>query len=368
VDAADTLAADTEERTPTAYREIKFRHSGNLVPLLEAAAATLLVSTYQAGKLVVVSAADAKLRIKLHHFEQAMGIAVHPQRIAVGTRGVIWFLQNAAELAPRLTPPGTFDACYLARRSFITGNIHAHEMAWVGDELWIVNTLFSCLCTLHENYSFVPRWQPPFITELTANDRCHLNGMAIDQGRPRYVTAMAASNEPGGWRPSKAESGRILDCSTGEPVTQGLAMPHSPRVYGGRLFVLNSGLGTLEVVDPASGQRQVVCELPGYTRGLAFCGNLAFVGLSRIRETSVFGGVPIAERRDELRCGVAVVDLLAGRSVAYLEFETGVEEIFDVQVLPGVRSASLTGPYPAHDDAEDIWVVPPPQPAKPPAE
>jgi uncharacterized protein (TIGR03032 family) len=353
-------AAKNQPEARGPYREVKFRHSRDFLKLIEGLGASLLISTYQAGKLVAVGTHENALSIALHNFEQAMGIAVHPARLAVGSRGAVWFLQNAAEFAPRLKPAGRYDACFLARQSFITGNIHAHEMAWVGDELWVVNTLFSCLCTLHEDYSFVPRWQPPFITELAGNDRCHLNGLALDAGQPKFVTVMAESNEPAGWRSTKATSGRILDIASGQAVTGGLAMPHSPRVHGGRLWVLNSGCGTLEVVDPHTGQRDVVAHVPGYTRGLAFCKNFAFVGMSRIRETAIFGGVPIAERRNELKCAVAVVDLRSGQSVAYLEFETGVEEIFDVQVLQGARCVSLTGPFPAQDDAQDIWVVPPP--------
>jgi uncharacterized protein (TIGR03032 family) len=356
-DSADPLETPRREAT---YREVRYRHSRDFARLVGELGASLLISTYQAGKLVVIGTTSAGLHISLHNFEQAMGLAVHPGQLAVGGRGVIWFLHAAAEFAPRLEPPGRYDACYLARRSFITGNIHSHEMAWAGDELWVVNTLFSCLCTLDDEFSFVPRWQPPFITELAGNDRCHLNGLALDRGRPRYATVMAESNEPAGWRPGKAEGGCILDIASGQSVSRGLSMPHSPRVHDGRLWVLNSGLGSLELVDPQSGKRDVVAGMPGYTRGLAFCGPYAFVGLSRIRETAVFGGVPIAEHRDQLKCGVGVVDMRSGQSVAYLEFETGVEEIFDVQVLPGARCASITGPFPLQDDAKDVWVVPPP--------
>ncbi len=358
---ADLSPSPSAAASGAAYREVKFRHSRDFVPLFDTLGATLLVSTYQAGKLVAVGASQSGVTIRFNNFDQAMGIAVHPDRLAVGSRGAIWFLENAGALAARLEPAGRYDACYLARRSFITGNIHAHEMAWAGDELWIVNTLFSCLCTLHEDFSFVPRWQPRFITELAPNDRCHLNGIAFDEGRPKYVTVMAESNEPGGWRPTKAHSGRILDVDSGQAVTQGLAMPHSPRVHDGKLWVLHSGAGNLEIVDPRTGQRDVVAKMPGYTRGLAFCGNFAFVGLSRIRETAVFGGVPIAERREELKCAVAVVDLRSGQNVAYLEFESGVEEIFDVQVLTKVRAVSITGPWPLQDDAQDVWLVPPPE-------
>jgi uncharacterized protein (TIGR03032 family) len=342
------------------YREVKYRHSRQFAPLLAELNCSLLVSTYQAGKLVSVGTTPAGLHLSLHNFQQAMGLALHRKQLAVGSRGVIWFLQNANELAPRLDPARTYQSSYLARRSFITGNIHGHEMAWCGDELWVVNTLFSCLVTLDEEFSFVPRWRPAFISDLAANDRCHLNGLAVEDGRPLYVTAMAESDMPGGWRETKATSGCLIDVPSTEVVARGFAMPHSPRVHGGRVWLLNSGLGTLEVVDPRSGRRDVVTSMPGYTRGLAFAGDYAFVGLSRIRETSVFTGIPLAEHRDELKCAVVIVDLRAGQSVAFLEFETGVEEIFDVQVVVQARCTAITGPYPQEDDAHDIWVVPPP--------
>jgi protein O-GlcNAc transferase len=354
------IAEKAPEVAPERYREIKYRHSRDFVEIVRKLRASLLISTYQAGKLVAVGIDEAGLRISMHSFDRAMGIALHPTRIAVGSREAVWLLNNAQEFAPRLEPEGRYDACYLTRQAFVTGNIHSHEMAWVDDELWVVNTLFSCLSTLHDDFSFVARWRPPFISELAAQDRCHLNGLAIEAGRAKYVTVMAASDEPAGWRATKATSGRILEFDTGQTVSEGLSMPHSPRVYGGRLWVLNSGRGALELVDPKNGNRETVSLFPGYTRGLAFHGDFAFVGMSRIRETAVFGGVPIAEYRDELRCAVAVVRVSSGATVAYLEFETGVEEIFDVQVLGGTRCVSVTGPSPTQDDAQPVWVVPRP--------
>jgi uncharacterized protein (TIGR03032 family) len=243
----------------------------------------------------------------------------------------------------------------------MTGDIHVHEMAWAGEELWFVNTLFSCLCTLDDRHSFVPRWRPPFITALAAEDRCHLNGLALADGRPKYVTAMAETDTPQGWRPNKATSGCLIDVAEGRVVARGFAMPHSPRVHQGRVWLLDSGTGRLVTLAPATGEVRPVSEQPGYTRGLAFYGAYAFVGLSKIRETSTFGGVPIAERRESLRCGVGVVDLTTGRNVGHLEFKSGVDEIFDVQVLPGVRLPALSGPFPGRDGTQMIWTVPEPR-------
>jgi len=343
-------------------REVRFRHSPSFPQVIEGIGCSLLVTTYQAGQLVSVGVGPDGLVFSFHHLDQAMGVAVGEDRLAVGSKGQIWFMQESSQLAPGIPPAGTHDRCFLARGSTVTGGIHCHELAWGTDsdgdpELWIVNTLFSCLATLDPEHSFVPRWRPPFVSELAAQDRCHLNGLAMRDGAPAFATVMAQTDEPGGWRKLRNDSGAVLDIATGEPVTTGLAMPHSPRWYGGGLLVLNSGLGTLEAVDISDGSRQAIASVPGYARGLGLYGNLAFVGLSRIRETAIFGGAPIAEHHDELKCGVGVIDLDSGDTVATLEFETGVEEIFDVQVVAGARCLALGG---APGDGDEIWVVPAP--------
>jgi uncharacterized protein (TIGR03032 family) len=307
---------------------------------------------------VAVGVGPQALEVSFHHFQRAMGIAVLRGRIAVGTQTAIWFLSDDPDLAARIQPAGRYDACFLAHSARFTGEIQSHELAWSGDELWVVNTRFSCLCTLDDRHSFVPRWRPRFITALAAEDRCHLNGLALAEGRPKFVTALAETDVKEGWRPTKSTSGCLIDVDSQETVIRGLAMPHSPRVYQGRVWLLDSGRGRLVVADLTRGAVETVAELPGYTRGLALLGPLAFVGLSKIRESnSDFGGVPIAERRAVLKCGVAIVDLASGRQVALLEFQSGIEEIFDVQLLPGVRSPLISGPNP-HVDGRAMWIVP----------
>jgi uncharacterized protein (TIGR03032 family) len=355
------LLASTTDKSPT--REVRHEYTPALPSLLSQLGVSLLVSTYQAGKVVAVGVAQGELTLSYHNFERAMGLAVKPDGLAVGARAQVWFLKSAPDIAPRVEPAGRHDACYLTRSSHFTGEIQAHELAWSGDTLWVVNTAFGCLCTLDDRHSFVPRWRPPFLTALAAEDRCHLNGMALAPNElglpaPRYVTALAETDTPQGWRPDKASSGCLIDVASGQTVARGFAMPHSPRVHGDRVLLLNSGAGQLVLVDPFSGKAETVTELPGFTRGLALYDRFAFVGLSKIRETSTFGGMPIAARRPELKCGIGVVDLATGRLVAHLEFVTGVEEIFDVQVVPGARCPALSGPYPNLDNVAPIWTVP----------
>jgi len=354
------MAVHSEEPIPG--RRISYSVSDGFVPLLERTQSSIVLSTYHAGKVVTICAHQGQLVMEFHNFELAMGIAIHPRRLAVGTRHDVWILEAVPDIAKTIEPHGKYDACLLTRRSIHTGTIHGHEMAYLGDELWICNTLFSCLCTLDEQHHFVPQWKPKFISAIQGpDDRCHMNGLAVsaDGERIQYVTAMGATDSRQGWRDNKATGGIVIDVASAEIVSRGLCMPHSPRVHEDKLWVLNSGCGELQIVDPSNGRRTTVERFPGYTRGLSFLGPLAFVGLSRIRETAVFGGVPIAEMRDELRCGIGVVDLRSGRTVATLIFTEGMEEIFAVQALSGVCCPALRGPHLPQDGHAPIWVVPP---------
>jgi len=361
---------------PPAPVAFHYTQTESFVELLQRLGASLLVSTYQANKLLAVRASGGGLSTLVRTFDKPMGLAAAGGRVALGTRKEVWFLRNAPDIAPRIEPAGTHDACFLPRSCHVSGDIGIHEVAWVErkepgirsqepgasdqPELWLVSTRFSCLCTLDADYSFVPRWRPPFISALTAEDRCHLNGLAVADGQPKYVTALGTTDVRDGWRADKPHGGCIIDIPSGEFVTRGLSMPHSPRWHNGQLWVLESGTGGVVLVDRATGKRETVAALPGFTRGVALAGPYAFVGLSKIRPTSAMDGVPLAARRDQLKCGIGVIDLRNGQTVAFLEFQTAVEEIFDVQILPGIRFPEVLGFQ--NDSIHHTFVVPPTAP------
>jgi uncharacterized protein (TIGR03032 family) len=351
--AVESVRSDHQ---PPAPMEFRFSQSDSFVALLQQLGATLLVSTYQANKLLTVRACADGLSILVRTFDRPMGLAVSGRRLDIGTRKEIWSLRNAPDIASRIVPAGMHDAFYLPRSSHITGDIGVHEIAWgtlaspsTSDtgrgekELWIVSTRFSCLCTLDADYSFVPRWQPSFVSEFAAEDRCHLNGLAIVDDEVKYVTALGTTDVRDGWRADKACGGCVIDVPSGEFVARGLSMPHSPRWHDGRLWVLESGTGGLLLIDPDSGRYETVARLPGFARGVAFAGPFAFVGLSKIRPTSAMNGVPLAAQRDQLKCGIAVIDLRNARTIGLLEFQSAVEEIFDVQLLLGIRFPEVLG-------------------------
>ena len=353
-DAVDAMTSEVARRArdffahpPTRTADVQaavFRSvsTQSFPEILHTLGATLVVSTYQSGRLILVRAESrTKLNTHFRMFRSPMGIAVGKGRLALGTERQVWQYRNIPAVAQKLEPAGRHDACFLPLKMHVTGDIRVHEIGWAADELWIVNTRFSTLCTLDDESSFVPRWRPPFITQLAAEDRCHLNGMAIAGDRVRWVTALGRTDVAGGWRENKASGGILLDVDSGEIVLSGLSMPHSPRLHEGRFFVLESGKGTLATADLKSGRVETIAELPGFTRGLAFAGPFAFVGLSQVRETNVFGGIPLTQRVADRECGVYVVDLRTGNVVAFLRFEGDVREIFDVQVLQGLRWPEL---------------------------
>lgn len=334
-------ARDVPTSAPANGQPLRSSYTSNFPRLLERLGASLLVTTYQAGKLIIVRADDDQLNTHFRNFPMPMGLAGDHRRLALGTRLHVWQFRNQPEVGRKLEPVGKHDACFLPRTTHATGDIRIHEIAWAGDELWVVNTRFSCLCTLDPEHSFVPRWRPPFVSVLAAEDRCHLNGLAVIDDRPRHVTCLGATDTAGGWREHKANGGLLLDVDTGETLLSELSMPHSPRWHQEQLWLLESGQGSLARVNLERGQLETVVQLPGFTRGLDFCEHLAFIGLSQVRETAVFSGIPITERVQERTCGVWVVDTRTGKTVAFLRFEGAVQEIFAVQVLRGVHFPEL---------------------------
>jgi uncharacterized protein (TIGR03032 family) len=317
-------------------------HTSNLPQLLEQGQFSILTTTYQAGKLVVLRNDRGVLNTHFRNFQKPMGLAIEGGKLAIGCNIDIWEFHNIPAVCPKLDAHEEnagksfqHDTCFLPRRSHTTGDVQIHEMTWIDGELWFVNTAFSCLATRSDLNSFQPRWRPPFITQLMPGDCCHLNGLAVRDGRIRYVTALGETDTPGGWRDNKRDGGILIDVDSNEIITRGLSMPHSPRWYRDQLWVLESGNGSIGTINLDNGQYQEVTQLPGFTRGLSFLGPLAFVGLSQVRESAVFSGIPLVERLEERTCGVWVLNIETGETVAFCRFEDAVQEIFAVELLAG---------------------------------
>ncbi|WP_323800127.1 TIGR03032 family protein [Parasphingorhabdus sp.] len=319
-------------------------------------------TSYQTGRLYLVGhGADGKLALHEAVYPQAMGVIGDGDRIYLGTLTQIVRMENV--LAPSQRANEIHDKVYVPRNMQTTGNIDIHELGIKENgKIVFVNTRYSCLCEPSVTHSFKPVWKPEFISKLAAEDRCHLNGLAMVDGQPKYVTAVCRSDVVDGWRDRRHDGGVIIDVDSNEIMAEGLSMPHSPRVHDGRLWVLNSGSGELGWINPADRAFTPIAFFPGFLRGLAFHNDHAFVTLSKPRHGR-FEGLALddklREKDADAWCGVQIVSLANGDVAQWLRFDGAITELFDICVLPGVQNPITLGPQSA--EIRDFLTIEDPQ-------
>lgn len=308
--------------------------------------ASLVFTTYQAGKLFLIGLKeDGALSVFERSFERCMGLYVQENTLLMSSLYQLWRFENALQLGQNYQG---YDKLFVPKLGYVTGDLDIHDISLDRQgRIIFVNTLFSCLAMASEQYSFQPIWQPKFISRLAAEDRCHLNGLAMEAGLPKYVTAVSPSDIADGWRDHREKGGCVIDVASNEIVVEGLSMPHSPRVSQGKLWVHNSGTGEFGWVDVPQGKFIPVAFCPGYLRGLSFIANYAVIGLSKPRHNKTFSGLDLdknlQDRKVESRCAIYIIDLQTGDSVHWLRIEGVIEELYDVMVLPGVRRPTALG-------------------------
>ncbi len=313
------------------------RYSPNVPELLMQLRCTIMLSTYQAGKMICLSPKDADHLIQLpRNFEKPMGFAFSENHdtLALATKYAITIFQDSPELArhyPR--KPATYDAMYMPTVSYHTNALDLHDLELVGDEVYGVNTLFSCIMKTSSRHTFEPVWQPPFVDQLVSEDRCHLNGMVMKDGEILYATTFNEGNSLRSWAKEVPHCGALISVSDNEILSRDLAMPHSPILVKDELFLLESAHGTLVKIDRQSGRHEVVKKVGGFVRGLAYYQGYFFVGHSRLREnSSTFGKLSIDQK--ENLAGIKIIHASTGALVGQITYETSVDEIYDVAILP----------------------------------
>ncbi|HMQ48605.1 MAG TPA: TIGR03032 family protein [Saprospiraceae bacterium] len=318
------------------------RYSPNIPELLRQLNCTLAISTYQAGKVIFLSAKDDNQLIQLPRtFKKPMGIALKGQQMAIATLDEVLVLANSPELAWHYPPmPQQYDALYMPRATYYTGMLDLHDLEWSNQGLIAVNTSFSCICLIDDTYSFKPIWQPPFITKLAHEDRCHLNGLALHKGQARYVTAFNQGDISKSWRENITTSGILMDMDSQEIIASELPMPHTPRIINDNLLVLFSATGELVSIHTETGKWDSICQIDGFVRGMDHCGDYLFIGLSRLRKnSSTFAQLPLSHQAQW--AGIAVVHLPTGALVGMIQYLASVDEIYDIRVLSGVQRPNI---------------------------
>jgi uncharacterized protein (TIGR03032 family) len=353
--AAAVLGGETPDSGKTDGAEkpavrLDMRPSRLFTPWLAQSGASLVFTTYQLGKVFLIGTRTdtGRLSVFERNFPRCMGfgVAEGARTLWLSSLYQLWRMENFLE-------PGTrhegYDAVYAPVEGRSTGDVDVHDIHPFADDrppLFVV-TRFNCLATLDQRHSFVPVWKPPFIDRIAAEDRCHLNGLAMDGDRPAYVTCVSSSNIAGGWREHRRDGGLVLDVASGETVARGLSMPHSPRLHDGTLYILQSGKGLFGRIDPTTGEFEEICFLPGFARGVTFIGRHAVIGVSRPRRDAAFDGLELDERLAKegatARCMLAVVNLDTGDLEHMLEIDGAVQELYDVKALPGVARPMAIG-------------------------
>lgn len=349
--AAAQAAAPAQPQQPQAPRDLtKLRVekscSRGLAGWLGQNRLSLAITSYQTGRIYLVGS-DQQGRVSFFEriFERAMGVVGNAQRIYLGGLYQLWRFENV--LRPNEVIHGQFDKCYVPRNAQTIGDLDIHELGIRKDgRVVFVNTKYSCLAELSPTHSFKAIWKPNFISKLAPEDRCHLNGLAMVDGEPKYVTAVCKSDSVDGWRERRRDGGVVIDVQTDEIVCEGLSMPHSPRWHNGRLWLLNAGTGQLGWVDFEKKAFVPHAFVPGFARGLSIIGNVAAVGLSKPRNQR-FEGLQLDEelkKRDaEPWCGVQIVSLANGDVTNWIRFDGDITEIFDIAFLPNVKHPMMIG-------------------------
>lgn len=306
---------------------------------------TIALSTYQAGKIVLLSAPTPdKIVLLARTFEGAMGIATKDKKMAVACKSNLHILANAPDMAKTYPPkPNIYDALYMPRATYHTRQLALHDLSWQKNNLLAVNTLFSSVVKIDDDFSFKAIWKPRFISELAPEDRCHLNGMAMKNNEIKYMTALGETDTAGGWRENKIKGGILIDAPSGEIVLKNLSMPHSPRIYNNKVYLLQSAVGELIEADIEKGTYQTITKFDYFLRGMDKIGDYLFIGHSKLRHTtSVFKDLPIAKKSQ--KAGVIIVHLPTGAIVGNIMYENSVDEIYDVKILPNTVRPNIINP------------------------
>ena len=392
IDPSEDNPEQNEKNTTKPDFNFSSTFSDNFPGILKSLNISLAVTSYQSKRLFFVRTDGEVIDTNFKHFPRPMGVYADQERLTLGTLtqvidfrrndGILEQLQNKdfdaeEKLTKKVLPKQKkeqnealkqqqkiqqiefkkADALFIPRATLTTGMINIHDIAWGDEGLWVVNSTFSCLATLSPDHSFIPRWKPHFISELSPEDRCHLNGMAMRDGKPAYVTTFNKYNNRDSWHKSTEFDGTLMDVETNKILVDGLCMPHSPRYHEGKVYYCDSGKGLVCSYDPETGLSKTLIKLQGFPRGMDFYGPLMFVGLSRVRATDVKRPAPISKEFDETFCGIRVIDLENCATIASIDFQGDIDQIYDIAVVPDACSPDLIEP--GNYQARHIFDYPP---------
>jgi len=323
--------------------------SDGLEGFLAAQNITIAATSYQSGRLYLLGRhPDGGLVLSEEFFPRAMGLHASGNDLHIVSDGQVLHLSSEQS-------QGSVGKTYIPAEIHPIGEVNAHDLTLTNDgQIIFVNTLYNCLATPDDHKGFTPVWTPPFLNGAQKGDRCHLNGLAIENAQSAFVSGMARTCRVNGWRRHRNDGGFVMEVQTNQVICDGLSMPHSPRIHDGVLWICNSGTGELGVVDRDSRTFIPLAFCPGFIRGLTFHGRFAFVGLSRPRHAR-FDGLALhdtlTDKGIEPWTGVQIIDTQTGQTIGWVRLEGPVTELYDLAILPETAFAIADGVGPTTFDA-----------------
>lgn len=319
-----------------------FTYTAQLAAMLKKLKFSIAITTYQAGKVIFISPLDDITFTSLpRSFSKPMGMDIVGDKLVIATKDEVILFENSKDLAKHYpAKQNTYDTLYIPRITFYTGNVDMHDIAFGTDGIWAINTSFSCLCKVNGNFNFVPVWKPPFISALVSEDRCHLNGLVLKEGKPKYVTGLGQTDTAKGWKDQIVTGGFLMDIETNECLLENLPMPHSPLLYKGDLYLLLSASSELIKVNVQSKTYEVIIKLDGFCRGLDIQNDLVIIGVSKIRKSSsTFEKLSFSETIDF--AGLKFFHLPTKSLVGDINYQCNVEEIYEVKIMADTQRPNI---------------------------
>ena len=322
-------------------------HTSAFPELLAAVGSSLLVSTYQSGRVIVGARRRNGLNTHFRPFQVPMGMAARPGELAVGTKAQVQRFQNQPALSARLEPPGVHDACFVPRSS-PRHRRHPHPRHGVRRRR-ALGGQHPLLVPVHLHRRLQLRAALAAAVRHRARRRGPLPPQRPGGGRrasPATSPPSAPPTPTSGWRDGQDDRGRAAR----RPVGRGRRAAASACRTRRAGTTAGSGCSSRATAPSASstsssGRFEEVAGCPGSPAAWPSPGPTPSSASPRCAR-ALFEGIPLKAEGVERSCGVWVIDLRTGTIAAFLRFEGIVQELFEVLVAAR-RSASRRSSSPA---------------------
>jgi len=348
------LALSSNEKGNEKKSDVQIVHKPSLPGWMKDNNCTFVITSYKSHTLIFLGVRNDTIYTYTMMQERPTGIAIKDDKLYVSNIGNIVTYVNRGAIETPLN--GMFDTNYCVKNINVSAHIDVHDIC-VSDDcqsnkssetLFYCSTGLNSICTPSDKYTCNIYWTPPWIKlndkgNPPNEDRCHLNGLCCLDGKPKYVTAVCMRDYLGAWQEHMNE-GVVYDVVENKVVCDKLIMPHSPRVYKNKIWILESGSGYFGYIDGGKFIKKTF--LPGFLRGLDFIGNFAVICTSLDRHDHAFRDTPVsrklkADGRDS-KCGIWVIDLENFEIESYLHF-SDIKELYDVRIIPNSQTPRVLG-------------------------